>query len=173
MSRPLATFTTLAAVSALVLGSLATPAAAQSPGKPIDVGGWTIAMINNKDGSTNCAATFTYDDKSLIGFSLDNADNHMFVVSEPTATMKEGSQVKMTYQIDKNKPFSGTGVAYSPTVLIVPMEGDMDPIYKQFMNGNTLYISLGSKDFEEPLDGSANAISALSSCQDRLPKRAK
>ncbi len=160
-------------VRAVVLASLfAAPAWAQKVGQTIDVGGWKISSQTNKDGSTGCAATFVYDDKSMISFALDNDHVHMFIVSEPSAKMKEGSQTSLKYRIDKGPSFSGTGIAASSTLLAVPIaDGQMDKVYDAFMRGNTLYISLGDMDFEEPLEGSSDAISALSACQDKLPKR--
>jgi hypothetical protein len=162
-------------ICAAVLASLvSTSALAQKVGQTIDVGGWKISSELNKDGSTGCAATFVYEDKSIIAFTLDNDHVHMFIVSEPTAKMKEGSQTSLRYRIDNGKSFSGVGIAASSTLLAVPMaDADLDKIYDAFMRGNTLYISLGDLDFEEPLEGSSNAISALSDCQAKLPVRKK
>jgi hypothetical protein len=162
-------------IRAIIFASLcSTPALAQKVGQTIDVGGWKITSQANKDGSTGCAATYVYDDKSIISFSLDNDNVHMFIVSEPTAKMKEGSQTSLRYRIDNGRSFSGVGIAASSTLLAVPMaDADMDRIYDEFMRGNTLFISLGNDDFEEPLEGSSNAITALSGCQERLPARKK
>ena len=161
-------------IATLLAAVTASPAFAQKLGQTIDVGGWKIEMGANKDGSTGCTASFTYDDKSIIAFSVDNDDVHMFIVSEPTAKMVAGSQTKISYKIDKGKPFTGTGIAASPTLLAVPMEAaDLDPIYTAFQKGDSLFISLGDIDFEEPLEGSSNAISALGDCQKTLPARKK
>ena len=51
--------------------------------------------------------------------------------------------------------------------------GDVGGIYKAFQVGNSLYIKLGSEEFEEPLDGSSDAIDALMKCRDNLPARKK
>ncbi len=162
-------------IRAAVIASLcSTPALAQKVGQTIDVGGWKISSQVYKDGSTVCAATFVYDDKSMISFSLDNDNVHMFIVSEPTAKMKEGSQTSLRYRIDNGQSFSGVGVAASSTLLAVPMaDADLDKIYAAFQEGNTLFISLGNDEFQEPLEGSSNAISALSDCQEKLPARKK
>ena len=162
-------------IRAIILASLcSTPALAQKVGQTIDVGGWKITSQANKDGSTGCAASYVYDDKSMIAFSLDNDHVHMFIVSEPSAKMKEGSQTALRYRIDKGASFSGVGIAASSTLLAVPIsDADMDKVYDAFMRGNTLYISLGDLDFEEPLEGSNNAIGALTECQEKLPARKK
>lgn len=161
-------------ILAALVATLATPALAQKVGQTIDVGGWKIGSDVNKDGSTGCTATFVYDDKSVIAFSLDNDDVHMFIVSEPTAKMTAGSQTKLTYRIDKGKNFAGVGIAASATLLAVPMtEEDLGPVYDAFQRGNSLFIKLGDQEFEEPLDGSSDAITALAACQDGLPARKK
>lgn len=160
--------------AALFASLISTPALAQKVGQTIDVGGWKISSQVNKDGSTGCAATFVWDDKSMISFALDNDNVHMFIVSEPTAKMQEGAQASLRYHIDDGQTFSGVGIAASSTLLAVPMvEADIDKIYVAFQRGNLLYISLGNKDFEEPLEGSSNAIEALGVCQDKLPARKK
>lgn len=151
--------------------ALGSPAMAQKLGQTIDVGGWKVTMDKNKDGSTGCSAMFVYDDKSIIGFTVDNDDTHMFLVSEPAAKMKEGQQTPITYRVDRLGTFSGVGIAASPTMLVVPITANYDKVYSAFMAGNTLFIKLGGEEFEEPLDGSSKAISALSACQDNLPKR--
>ena len=157
---------------AAVIGS--TPALAQKVGQTLDVGGWKLASDLNKDGSTGCSATFVYPDKSIIAFTLDNDDVHMFIVSEPSAKMTAGSQARLSYRIDNGRSFNGVGIAASATMLAVPIaEADLDPIYGAFQRGNSLFIRLGDQEFEEPLDGSSNAISALSTCQDGLPSRKK
>lgn len=160
--------------AALIAGFAASPAMAQKVGQTIDVGGWKVSSQVNKDGSTGCSASFVYDDKSTITFALDNDPVHMFIVSEPSAKMTSGSQTTLRYRIDNGKSFTGVGIAASSTMLAVPIAaGDTDAVYDAFMRGNNLYISLGNEEFEEPLEGSSNAISALSACQDTLPPRKK
>ena len=159
---------------AILLCSSCLPAAAQKAGQSIDVGGWTIASDINPDGSTGCTATFVFEDKSVIAFALDNDDTHMFIVSEPTAKMTAGQQTQLTYRIDDGKAISGMGIAANPTTLAVPIPPDaLDGIYAAFKAGNSLFIKLGKEEFEEPLDGSSNAITALAKCQDNLPPRKK
>lgn len=162
-------------VYATLLATFAgSPALAQKVGQVIDVGGWKIASDVNKDGSTGCTATFVYDDKSAISFALDNDETHMFVVLEPTAKMKVGAQTKLSYRIDDGKSFNGVGIAASGTLLAVPIAHDeLDSIYTAFQKGNNLYIKLGDEEFEEPLEGSSNAINALGACQESLPARKK
>ena len=161
-------------VLAFAVSAFAFPALAQKLGQTIDVGGWKISMASNTDGSTGCTATYLYDDKSIIAFSLDNDDTHMFLVSEPTAKMTKGDQVRMTYRIDSGFKTSGLGIAVSETMLAVPIpDSDVDKIYKAFQRGNSLFISLGKEEFEEPLAGSNDAIGGLSACQDKLPARGK
>ena len=158
----------------MVFCALALPAAAQKVGQSIDVGGWKIASDANPDGSVGCTATFVYDDKSVIAFALDNDDTHMFIVSEPTAKMAQGAQTQLTFRIDNGKAISGFGIAANPTTLAVPIPDDaLDSVYAAFKAGNSLFIKLGSEEFEEPLDGSSNAITALAKCQDSLPPRKK
>ena len=159
------------ALVAAALVALALPTKAQKLGETIDVGGWKVSMEKNKDGSTRCTALFVYDDKSIIGFSVDNDDTHMFLVSEPSASMKEGQQSPITYRVDQLGTFSGVGIAASPTMLVVPITSDYSKVYGALMAGNSLFIKLGKEEFEEPLDGSSKAISTLSTCQDTLPKR--
>ncbi len=161
-------------ILALLATATASPAFAQKLGETIDVGSWKVAMSANKDGSTGCTASITYDDKSAIAFGVDNDDTHMFIVSEPTAKMAAGSQTNLSYKIDTGKPFTGVGVAASATLLAVPIqEADLDAVYAAFQKGDSLFISLGDQDFEEPLEGSSNAISALADCQAKLPPRKK
>lgn len=151
-----------------------SPALAQKIGQTIDVGGWKVSSQVNKDGSTGCSATFVYEDKSTITFALDNDHVHMFIVSEPSAKMTAGSQTTLRYRIDNGKGLSGLGIAASSTMLAVPIpDADIDTVYAAFMRGNRLYISLGNDEFEEPLEGSNDAIGALSECQDKLPARKK
>jgi hypothetical protein len=163
----------LLAFAAFSISGVVSPASAQKLGETIDVGGWKVSMSTNKDGSTGCTALYQYDDKSIIGFSADNDDTHMFLVSEPTAKMTEGKQFNMTYRIDKGKPIPGLGVAASTTMLVSPMIGDVQAIYKAFMAGNSLFITMGNEEFEEPLDGSSDAINALGECFKNLPPRGK
>ena len=163
----------LLGLAALGVSAYVSPASAQKLGESIDVGGWKVSMSTNKDGSTACLALFQYDDKSIIGFSSDNDDTHMFLVSEPTAKMTEGKQFNMTYRIDSGKPIPGLGVAASSTMLVSPIIGDVGTIYKAFMAGNNLYVTLGGEEFEEPLVGSSNAIDALGECFRSLPAHAK
>ena len=158
----------------MALCALALPASAQKVGQTIDVGGWKISSSTNADGSTGCSATFVYDDKSVIAFALDNDDTHMFIVSEPTAKMTAGSQTQLTYRIDDGKTIGGMGIAADATTLAVPIPSDsVGEVYAAFKAGNSLFIKLGKEEFEEPLDGSSNAIAALAACQDNLPPRKK
>lgn len=160
--------------AAVAVAALATPALAQKVGQTIDVGGWKLESSVNKDGSTGCSATFVYDDKSVIAFAVDNDDTHMFIVVEPTAKMVEGQQTQLTYRIDKGKNIVGMGIAANPVTLAVPIpSGDVDAIYRAFKVGNSLFIKLGKEEFEEPLDGSSDAIDALGKCQSNLPARKK
>ena len=153
---------------ALAFCAFALPASAQKVGQTIEVGGWKISSDTNADGSTGCTATFVYDDKSVIAFALDNDNTHMFIVSEPTAKMTAGSQTQLTYRIDDGKTIGGMGIAANATTLAVPIPPDsLDDIYAAFKAGNSLFIKLGKEEFEEPLDGSSNAITALAACQDR------
>ena len=159
---------------ALALCAFALPATAQKVGQSLDVGGWKIASDLNADGSTGCTATFVYDDKSVIAFALDNDNTHMFIVSEPTAKMTAGQQTQLTYRIDDGKNITGLGIAANTTTLAVPIPPDaLDGVYAAFKAGNSLFIKLGREEFEEPLDGSSNAITALAKCQDNLPPRKK
>lgn len=159
--------------AALALSGIASPVFAQKLDETIDVGGWKVSMSANKDGSTGCTAMYQYDDKSIIGFTTDNDDTNMFLVAEPTAKMTEGKQFNMTYRIDNSKPFAGLGVAASTTMLVSPMIGDVQAIYKAFMAGNSLFVTLGGEEFEEPLEGSKAAITALNDCAHTLPPRGK
>lgn len=160
--------------AALALSTLVSPALAQKVGETVDVGGWKISSANNPDGSTGCTATFVYDDKSIIGFSVDNDDTHMFIVSEPTAKMTKGQQSQLTFRVDAGKSLSGLGVAVDATTLAVLIPpNDIAVTYKALQAGNSLFITMGKQEFEEPLDGSNNAINALGACQSGLPARAK
>ena len=160
--------------AALLASVFAMPAMAQKVGQTIDVGGWKLESSVNKDGSTGCSATFVYDDKSAIAFALDNDGTHMFIVIEPTAKMAAGEQTQLTYRIDKGKNIVGMGIAATATTLAVPIpDGDVDSIYRAFQVGNSLFIKLGKEEFEEPLDGSSDAIDALGKCQTNLPSRKK
>ena len=161
-------------VLALAASAFVFPALAQKVGQTIDVGGWKISSSVNADGSTGCSATYVYDDKSVIAFALDNDDVHMFIVSEPTAKMTKGEQVTITYRIDSGFKTTGMGIAADATTLAVPIpENELAKIYKAFQRGNSLFISLGKEEFEEPLAGSNDAINALGACQDNLPARGK
>lgn len=162
------------ALLALAAAAFVSPALAQKVGQTIDVGGWKISMALNTDGSTGCTATYVYDDKSIIAFSVDNDETHMFIVSEPTAKMTKGQQVQLTYRIDSGFKTTGMGIAASETMLAVPIpESDIDKVYKAFQRGNSLFISLGKEEFEEPLAGSNDALGALGTCQEKLPARGK
>lgn len=102
---------------------------------------------------------------------MDNTGTHIFLVSEPTAKMNPGQQMQVTYRIDKTATFTGTGVAISDAMLAVGIEGSQDAIYAAFKSGSSLYVKMGMEEFEEPLDGSMNALNALGECQGTLPPR--
>ena len=164
----------LATLATLALTTLAFPAFAQKVGETINVGGWKVFSSKNTDGSTMCAATFTYDDKSVIGFTIDNDYDAFFLVSEPTAKMAANEKYQVTYRIDRGKSITGMGIATSAEMLVVPIANDdITPLFTAFMKGNSLFITMGKEQFEEPLEGSNDAIGALSDCQDKLPKRGK
>ena len=168
----------LALAATLALGTaaslVATPALAQKLGERIDVGGWKVFMTKNNDGSVMCGTTFTYDDKSIIGFTVDNDGDAFFLVSEPTAKMTAGEKYQISYRLDKGKSLSGLGIATSAEMMVVPIpSNEMESLFTRFQNGNSLFIKLGKEEFEEPLDGSSNAIGALGTCQSSLPPRGK
>ena len=143
-------------------------------GETLDVGGWKIFSSKNNDGSTMCAATFTYDDKSVIGFTTDNDKDTFFLVSEPTAKMTAGDKYQVKFRVDKGKTITGMGIASTAEMMVVPVaSADVGPVFTSFMKGNSLFITMGKEEFEEPLEGSNDAIVALAKCENGLPPRNK
>lgn len=156
----------------LATAALATPASAQAIGQTIDVGGWKISATKNADGSSMCNATLVYDDKSIIGFAANNDKQVFFLVSEPTANLTKNEETQVKFHIDDAAPITGTGIATSSTMLVVPVPSErVSSVFKAMMGGDTLFISLGADEFEEPLKGSSNAIQALAKCEGNLPTR--
>ena len=148
-------------VAGLMVASL--PALAQAPGQTIDVGGWKVSNSKNSDGSQTCVAINVFDDKSIVGFSADTNNATMFLFSEPGAKLKESTQYPVSYKVDKDAPVMGIGIATSAEMLVVP-EANPDVMFNKFMAGSSLFVTVGSKTYEEPLDGSSDAIKALASC---------
>ncbi len=149
--------------TAAILAALTAPAMAQSPGQTIDVGGWKVSNHKNAAGLQTCATVLVFEDKSMVGFSADTEGTTMFLFSEPDAKLTEGKQYPITYRVDRDAPVSGTGIATSAEMLIVP-EPNPDVMFKKFIAGSSLFVTVSGKTFEEPLDGSGAAITALGSC---------
>lgn len=162
------------ALAAVLAAAFATPSFAQKVGETIDVGGWKLSSSTNKDGSTGCSATFVYDDKSLIGFSIDNDNFTAFLVSEPTAKMTAGQKYQVKFRIDSGKTVTGMGIATDATMVVVPVpDTDVNAVFKAFMAGNSLFITMGGTEFEEPLQGSNDALLAMANCARGMPPRGK
>lgn len=139
------------------------PALAQAPGQTIDVGGWKISNSKNAAGLQTCVSIYVFDDKSIVGFSADTEGTTTFLFSEPDAKLTQGKQYPVSYKVDKDAAVSGTGVATSGEMLVVP-EPNPDVMFNKFIGGNSLFVTVAGKTFEEPLDGSGDAIKALASC---------
>ena len=151
--------------AALLAACLVLPAVAwaQAPGQTISVGDWKVSNSKNKEGVQTCATFVEFDDKSIVGFSAGTDGTTTFLVSEPDAALKENGQYPVSYQVDKNKAWLGTGIAVDAHMIVVPVPNP-DEVFQQFMAGNTLSVTAAGKSFDEPLDGSSNAITALASC---------
>ena len=151
-------------IAAALLTTVAAAAAhAQAPGQTISVGDWKVSNSKNKEGVQTCATFIEFEDKSIVGFSAGSDDATTFLVSEPEAALKENGQYPVSYQVDKNKAWQGTGIAVDAHMIVVPVPNP-DEVFQQFMAGNTLTVTAAGKSFDEPLDGSSNAITALAGC---------
>ncbi len=155
------------AFAAFLVAGFATPALAQKAGQEIDVGGWTISDTREADGSfASCVASFTWDDKSTFAVIKAKDKSTGIIVSEPTAGLTKEKVYPVSLQVDSGKAVLGMGVAVTEQALIVPLE-QPDPMLAQLAAGNMLTIAVAGKEHEEPLQGSANAIKALSACAAR------
>lgn len=162
MRTPVPTMIAAALLATLAV-SAAPPAHAQAPGQTIEVGGWKISNSKNAAGLQTCVSIYIFDDKSIVGFSADTEGTTTFLFSEPDAKLTEGKQYPVSYKVDKDAPTVGTGVATSAEMLVVP-EPNPDVMFSKFIAGNALFVTVAGKTFEEPLDGSGDAIKALASC---------
>lgn len=140
------------------------PALAQSAGETVDVGGWKVTRLHEGDGSfKQCNSAFRYDDGSILAF-VANKDEKVFVVLvEPTFKLTAGQVYKTEFYVDKAAPTPVDAMAADATTLVVPIAND-SAFMPAAINGNALFIEVGGKVSESPLDGSGKAIAQLGQC---------
>ena len=154
-------FATLLALT--VVPVVAQPAFAQGPGETINVAGWRIHNQKDADGSQTCAAVWTYDDKSFVGFTV-NTDNQTFlVISEPEAELTKNESVQFKYRVDKGPAKTVNAIATSPKMVVAPIS-DPDVDFAAFRKGKTLFVEFGGDTYEDSLDHANEAIKGLGAC---------
>ena len=141
----------------------ATPAPAQSVGETIDVQGWKVHLEKNADGSATCAAMWTFDDESAVGFAADTNKNTFLIVSEPEAELVKNRKYEVNYGVDGGKTRRVMAVATSKVMLVVPI-GDPDADFAAFGRAKAINVEFGGESYDEPLQKARGAIQALGRC---------
>ena len=146
----------VAAALALVCGH----ASAQSANQTIDVGAWKVTDSHDGEEFRGCTAIKKFDDGSAIGLAATK-DVTLLIVSEPKSGLTADQQYQVTYRFDGGKPTAAQGQAKAADSLFVQIpDADVEP----FMTSTKITISYGGIDFEEPLEGSKDAVTAMATC---------
>lgn len=141
----------------------ATSAIAQSVDETIDVQGWKVHLETNADGSATCAAMWTFDDDSAVGFAADTNKNTFLIVSEPEVELVKNRKYEVKYGIDGGKTKRVMAVATSKVMLVVPIS-DPDAEFAAFGRAQAINVEFGGEAYEEPLQKARGAIQALGRC---------
>ena len=147
-------------LASLALAAIASPALAQPAGGTIDVGGWKVSDTRENGAFQGCSAVNKFDDGSIVGLAATKEVTFL-IVSEPKSglTLKQKYQIK--YSFDNGKQTTAEGEAHGPDTMLVPIpDSDVAP----FMSAGKLNLSYGGNDYEEPLDGSKDAVTQMSTC---------
>lgn len=155
----------LAAILLLVAGA----AQAQAVGETIDVKGWKVHLEGNDDGTYTCAAMWQFDDKSAVGFAADSGQHTFLIVSEPDAGLTKDREYPAKFHVDHGKPKAVTGIATSAVMLVLPI-ANPDVDFAAMGAGKAVTVEFGGETYEEPLQGSHEAIRALARCIAAAPR---
>lgn len=150
------------ALGLVALMALTGPSLAQGAGGTIDVGGWKIRETREEGKFQGCSATNTFDDQSVIGLAATK-DVTFMIVSEPKSRLTKDQMYQVKYKFDSGKQSVTQGKANGPDLIFVPMP---DNDVKGFMAANFVHFSYGGLDYDEPLDGSTDAIAQMGKCMD-------
>ncbi len=155
----------LAAVLLLAAGA----AQAQAVGETIDVKRWKVHLAGNDDGSYTCAAMWRFDDDSAVGFAADSGQHTFPVVSEPEAGLTKDKEYPARFHVDHGKPKTVTGIATSSVMLVLPI-ANPDVDFAAMGAGKAVTVEFRGATYEEPLQGSHEAIRALGRCIAGAPR---
>ncbi len=146
-----------------VLGCLVAGAAsAQAPNETIDVGGWKVSDSHAGAEFKGCTAINKFDDGSLLGLAATK-DVTLILVSEPKSGLTADQHYQVKYSFDSGPSATVQGVAHDAEAMFFPVpDADVAP----FMTASKLNVSYGGTDYEEPLDGSKDAVTAMAKCMD-------
>ncbi len=148
---------------AAMLLLLGAGARAQGVGQTIDVHGWKVHLSANADGSHTCAAMWQFEDKSAVGFAADTDQHTFLIVSEPDAGLTKDQQYEAKFHVDGGKSKTVTGIATSAVMLVMPVS-DPDDDFAALGAGKAVTVDFDGGSYEEPLQGSHDAIRALARC---------
>ncbi len=146
-------------VAALMLGT-AGIASAQAPNETIDVGGWKITDAHENGEFQGCTAINTFNDGSVIGLAATK-DVTLIIISEPKSGLISGRKYPVSYKFDDAAPTTVQGQAKGSDSMVIPVP---DADVATFMAASKLTVSYGGIDYEERLDGSKDAITAMATC---------
>ena len=139
------------------------PAAAQAPGRKIDVGGWTVADDRETDASfVSCTAEYVWDDRSAISL-IKTLQYNAILLNQPTARLVTERKYPVSIQVDTNAQILAMAGAVDAARAIIPIE-DPATMFAQISAGNTIWIQIDEIDYTISLKGSAAALKALEAC---------
>ncbi len=149
----------LVLVAASMLGT-AGIASAQAPNETIDVGGWKVTDAHEKGEFQGCTAINTFNDGSMIGLAATK-DVTLIIISEPKSGLTPDQKYQVKYHFDEAVPTTVQGQAKGSDSMFIPVP---DADVATFMAAAKLTVSYGGIDYEEKLDGSKDAITAMATC---------
>ena len=147
---------------ALLLSAFASAAFAQGANETIDVGGWKISDSHKGSVFQGCTAINTFDDGSMVGLAATK-DVTLMLVAEPKSGLTTDQRYQVKYSFDNGAKATVQGYAKDADKMFIPIP---DADVKPFMAASKLNVSYGGTDYEEPLDGSKDAVGAMAKCMD-------
>ena len=153
-------------IAAALVAAPIVPAHAINPGETVDVSGWKIHHARNADGTfKQCNASSGADDDptNSIGFSITAKKQGILLISHPGNMLRDKQVYQVKVRIDNEPEMTIEGAAIGSLVVVAAIDKP-DGFFDAVRKGDTMVTSVGGHELAWSLDGTDEALEALTRC---------